>query len=50
MQKVSSYVMTLQGTKPANAKEPQGEAWLEIAVPNDSLSTVSAVLDTTKSK
>jgi cytochrome c oxidase cbb3-type subunit 3 len=50
MQKVSSYVMTLQGTKPANAKAPQGEAWLEIAVPNDSLSTVSAVLDTTQSK
>jgi cytochrome c oxidase cbb3-type subunit 3 len=50
MQKVSSYVMTLQGTKPANAKEPQGEVWIDIVVPSDSLSTVKAVLDTSKSK
>ncbi len=27
MQNVSSYILTLQGTKPANAKEPQGDAY-----------------------
>jgi cytochrome c oxidase cbb3-type subunit 3 len=25
IQNVSSYILSLQGTKPANAKEPQGE-------------------------
>lgn len=27
IQKVASYIMSLEGTKPANAKEPQGEIW-----------------------
>lgn len=27
MQNVASYILTLQGTKPANAKEPQGDAY-----------------------
>ncbi|WP_435416358.1 cbb3-type cytochrome c oxidase N-terminal domain-containing protein [Polaribacter aestuariivivens] len=27
--KVSSYVISLQGTTPANAKEPQGEKWID---------------------
>ncbi len=29
MQKVSSYILTLVGTNPPNAKEPQGEIWKE---------------------
>jgi cytochrome c oxidase cbb3-type subunit III len=29
MQEVASYIITLQGTKPANAKEPQGELYEE---------------------
>jgi len=29
MQKVASYILTLEGTNPANAKEPQGEIWKE---------------------
>jgi cytochrome c oxidase cbb3-type subunit 3 len=29
MQKVSSYVLSLQGTTPPNGKEPQGEVWSE---------------------
>lgn len=33
MQKVSSYIMTLEGTKPANAKDPQGELWAGDAAP-----------------
>jgi cytochrome c oxidase cbb3-type subunit 3 len=33
IQKVSSYVVSLQGTKPANAKAPQGEIWNETSAP-----------------
>lgn len=29
IQEVASYILTLQGTKPADAKEPQGEVWVE---------------------
>lgn len=29
IQEVSSYIITLQGSNPANAKEPQGEIWSE---------------------
>ncbi|MBN8678818.1 MAG: c-type cytochrome [Chitinophagales bacterium] len=29
MQKVASYILTLQGTNPPNAKAPQGEIWKE---------------------
>lgn len=29
MAKVSSYVLSMQGTTPAKAKEPQGEKWVE---------------------
>ena len=29
MQKVASYILTMQGTKPANPKEPQGTIWNE---------------------
>jgi cytochrome c oxidase cbb3-type subunit 3 len=51
MQKVSSYIMTLQGTKPANAKAPQGEVWTEVAAaPADTNATASSVVDTTKVK
>ena len=41
MQKVSSFVLSLQGTKPANAKAPQGPEWIEAAAPApvDSLAT-----------
>ena len=31
IQKVASYIVTLAGTKPANAKAPQGEIWKETA-------------------
>jgi cytochrome c oxidase cbb3-type subunit 3 len=27
IQQVASYILTMQGTKPANAKDPQGEVW-----------------------
>jgi cytochrome c oxidase cbb3-type subunit III len=29
MQKVASYILTMQGTNPPNGKEPQGEIWQE---------------------
>lgn len=35
MQKVASYILTLKGTNPANAKAPQGEIWTEAAAPTD---------------
>lgn len=28
MQKVASYILSLQGTEPPNAKEPQGDLWI----------------------
>lgn len=31
IQKVASYIMTLQGTKPANPKAPEGDVWKEEA-------------------
>ena len=31
MQDVASYILTLQGTNPPNAREPQGEIWVEPA-------------------
>ncbi len=31
MQKVASFILTLHGTNPPNAKEPQGEVWKEEA-------------------
>ena len=39
IQKVASYILTLHGSKPANAKEPQGEIWKETV---DSTSAASA--------
>jgi cytochrome c oxidase cbb3-type subunit 3 len=36
IQKVSSYIVTMQGSNPANAKAPQGEIWNEAASPQDS--------------
>jgi cytochrome c oxidase cbb3-type subunit 3 len=46
MQKLASYILTLQGTNPANAKAPQGEVWVEpTATPSD---TSTAKTDTTK--
>jgi len=36
MQKVSSYILTLQGTNPPNPKAPQGEIWKEGTAAKDS--------------
>lgn len=45
MQEVASYIISLQGTNPPNAKEPQGEIWVEegaAPAPADSTSTEQA--------
>jgi cytochrome c oxidase cbb3-type subunit III len=45
VQKVASYVLSLQGTKPAGAKPAEGEKWVEEAAPSADAATVT---DTTK--
>lgn len=45
IQKVASYIMTLQGTKPAGAKPAEGEKWVEEVAPAE---TAAPVADTTK--
>lgn len=37
IQEVASYIITLQGSKPADGKEQQGELWVEQPVAKDSL-------------
>lgn len=44
IQKVASYIMTLQGTKPAGAKPAEGEKWVEEAAP----ATAAPATDSTK--
>lgn len=40
IQQVSSYILTFQGSNPANGKAPQGEKWVDAAVsPTDSSSS-----------
>lgn len=45
IQKVASYIMTLQGTKPAGAKPAEGEKWVEEVAPAETAATVT---DTSK--
>lgn len=40
IQEVASFVLSLQGTKPANGKDPQGDKWVDDSAPKDS--TVAA--------
>jgi cytochrome c oxidase cbb3-type subunit III len=46
MQQVASFILTLQGTKPANGKAPQGDLYKEEAAAPDS-TVASATNDTT---
>lgn len=60
IQEVSSYILTLQGTKPANGKAPEGEKWVEqgatpspndsSTVKKDSLAVVTADLSVSMNK
>jgi cytochrome c oxidase cbb3-type subunit 3 len=48
MQQVASYILSLQGSNPANAKAPQGELWKEeAAAPADSTATPAVTGDST---
>ncbi|MFM2135387.1 MAG: hypothetical protein RL021_787 [Bacteroidota bacterium] len=44
IQQVASYVLTLHGTNPSGAKEPQGDLWKETASPADSSVSDSTVI------
>ncbi|MEO0046074.1 MAG: hypothetical protein RL705_1265, partial [Bacteroidota bacterium] len=44
VQNVASYVLSLQGTKPAGGKPAEGEKWVEEAVKAEAVATT----DTTK--
>jgi cytochrome c oxidase cbb3-type subunit 3 len=44
MQQVSSFILTLAGTEPANGKAPQGDIWVDGATATD---TTAAPTDTT---
>lgn len=48
IQAVASYVLTLQGTKPAGAKAPEGEKWVEEAAPKTDAAVPDKPADTTK--
>ena len=45
IQKVASYIMKLQGTKPAGAKAAEGEKWVEEVAP---VETAATIADTSK--
>ena len=38
IQQVASYILTMEGTNPPNAKEPQGEIYVEPAEEDDEIS------------
>ncbi|OOB83740.1 cbb3-type cytochrome c oxidase N-terminal domain-containing protein [Flavobacterium columnare] len=51
IQKIASYVLSLQGTNPAGAKDPEGDVWEEGgATKQPATETSSAVVDSTKAK
>ncbi len=48
MQQVASYILSLQGSNPANAKAPQGDLWTdEATAPADSTASPVNALDST---
>lgn len=48
IQEVASYVLTLEGTHPADAKSPQGDLWIPAPAAADS--TAAAPPDSTLKK
>ncbi len=50
VQKVASYVLSLQGTKPAGGKPAEGEKWVEEAAPKAEAADVATVTDSTKTE
>jgi cytochrome c oxidase cbb3-type subunit 3 len=51
IQQVASYILTLRGTNPPGAKEPQGEVWKEENISTNADTTLKSIQkDTTKVK
>jgi cytochrome c oxidase cbb3-type subunit 3 len=50
LQKVASYVLSLQGTNPKDAKAPEGDVWVDENAPDATVVKDSTVTDTTKTK
>lgn len=48
IQKVASYVLSLQGTNPAGAKAPEGDVWVEEGAAKPAVVKDSTVVDSTK--
>lgn len=48
IQKVASYVLSLQGTNPAGAKPAEGEVWVEEGAANPAVAKDSTVVESTK--
>jgi cytochrome c oxidase cbb3-type subunit 3 len=47
LQAVASYVLSLQGTNPANAQPPQGELWKEDGAPVTAADSTAMPADST---
>lgn len=50
IQKVASYVLSLQGTNPAGAKEPEGDIWAEEGTAKPADVKAPTTVDTTQTK
>jgi cytochrome c oxidase cbb3-type subunit 3 len=50
IQKIASYVISLQGTNPPDAKAPEGDVWVDENAPDATIVKDSTVTDTTKTK
>ncbi|MBK0368466.1 cbb3-type cytochrome c oxidase N-terminal domain-containing protein [Flavobacterium agrisoli] len=50
IQKVASYIISLQGSNPADPKAPEGEVWVDENAPQDANTTTAAVQDSTAIK
>lgn len=48
IQRIASYVLSLQGTKPAVAKPAQGEKWVDTAAPSTDAKAPAPAADSTK--
>jgi cytochrome c oxidase cbb3-type subunit 3 len=48
LQKVASYVLSLQGTNPKDAKAPEGDVWVDENAPDATIVKDSTVTDSTK--
>ncbi|WP_289658072.1 cbb3-type cytochrome c oxidase N-terminal domain-containing protein [Flavobacterium panacagri] len=50
IQKVASYILSLQGSNPKDPKEPEGEVWVDESAPINDATAVAPKIDTTAVK